>query len=161
ALKANQSTTYTKTEVDTELAKKVNQTDLEASYYTKSQTDTKLDTKQILITTSSTLTLSSLVALTNVNTPTIRTTNIEFSDVASSGATDLSIKSGAITILTMSPTVGINHFTYKDFNNYLYDISDIVGINHIIGGTGVSSVARGSHNDLQVSGGTHIIPTAP
>ncbi|MFM7980572.1 MAG: hypothetical protein ACKPKO_14765, partial [Candidatus Fonsibacter sp.] len=34
-LKANQSTTYTKTEVDTELAKKVNQTDLEASYYTQ------------------------------------------------------------------------------------------------------------------------------
>ncbi|MFM7984868.1 MAG: hypothetical protein ACKPKO_36665, partial [Candidatus Fonsibacter sp.] len=73
------------------------------------------------------LTLSSLVALTNVNTPTIRTTNIEFSDVASSGATDLSTKSGASTIMTMSPTVGIKHFTYTDFNNkYLYNISDIV-----------------------------------
>ncbi|MFM7978165.1 MAG: hypothetical protein ACKPKO_02520 [Candidatus Fonsibacter sp.] len=51
ALKANQSTTYTKTEVDTELAKQVNQTDLEASYYTKSQTYTKLESKQNLITT--------------------------------------------------------------------------------------------------------------
>ncbi|MFM7989447.1 MAG: hypothetical protein ACKPKO_60045, partial [Candidatus Fonsibacter sp.] len=46
ALKANQSTTYTKREVDTELAKQVNQTDWEASYYTKSQSDTKLDTKE-------------------------------------------------------------------------------------------------------------------
>ncbi|MFM7988761.1 MAG: hypothetical protein ACKPKO_56550, partial [Candidatus Fonsibacter sp.] len=100
-----------------------NQTDLEANYYTKSQTYTKLDTKQNLITTSSTLTLSSLVALTNVNTPTIRTTNIEFSDAASSGATALSIKSGASTIVTMSPTAGIKHFTSTDFNNkYVYNI---------------------------------------
>ena len=103
ALKANQSTTYTKTEVDTELAKKVNQTDLEANYYTKSQTDTKLDAKQNLITTSSTLTLSTLIAQTNVNTPTIRTTNIEFSDVANSGATLLSIKSGTTTFMSMAP----------------------------------------------------------
>ncbi|MFM7977965.1 MAG: hypothetical protein ACKPKO_01505, partial [Candidatus Fonsibacter sp.] len=117
-----------KTEVDTELAKKVNQTDLEANYYTKSQTYTKLDTKQNLITTSSTLTLSSIVALTNVNTPTIITTNIEFSDVASSGSTALSIKSGASTIMTMSPTAGIKHFTYTDFNNnYVYNIKEING----------------------------------
>ena len=68
ALKANKATTYTKTDVDTELAKKVNQTDLDASYYTKSHTNTKLDTKQNLITTLSTLTLSILVAQTNVHT---------------------------------------------------------------------------------------------
>ncbi|MFM7987849.1 MAG: hypothetical protein ACKPKO_51910 [Candidatus Fonsibacter sp.] len=37
-----------------------------------------MDAKQKLITTSSTLTLSTRVALTNMNTPTIRTTNIEF-----------------------------------------------------------------------------------
>ncbi|MFM7987119.1 MAG: hypothetical protein ACKPKO_48190 [Candidatus Fonsibacter sp.] len=104
--------TYTKTEVDTELAKKANQTDLEASYHTKSQTDTKLDTKQNLITTSSTLTLSSLVTQANVITTALRTTNIEFSDVASSGATALSIKSGASTIMTMSPTVGIKNILH-------------------------------------------------
>ncbi|MFM7978131.1 MAG: hypothetical protein ACKPKO_02350 [Candidatus Fonsibacter sp.] len=67
---------------------------MEASYYTKSQTATQLATTQNLITTSSTLTLSTLVAQTNVNTPTIRTTNTEFSDVANSGATLLSIKTG-------------------------------------------------------------------
>ncbi|MFM7983546.1 MAG: hypothetical protein ACKPKO_29890, partial [Candidatus Fonsibacter sp.] len=156
ALKANQSTTYTKTEVDTALAKKVNQTDLEASYYTKSQTYTKLDTKQNLITTSTTLTLSALVAQTNVNTPTIRTTNIEFSDVASSGATALSIKYGASTIMTMSPTVGIKHFTYTYFNNnYVYNIKEINGIDNILG-SGIFSAARGSYNYLQVSGGTYI-----
>ena len=42
--------------------------------------------------------------------------------------------------MTMSPTSGIKHFTYTDFNNnYLYNINDIVGINNIIGGTGVFS----------------------
>ncbi|MFM7985337.1 MAG: hypothetical protein ACKPKO_39075 [Candidatus Fonsibacter sp.] len=50
---------------------------MEASYYTKSQRYTKLDTKHNLITASSTLTLSTLVARTNVHTPTIITTNIE------------------------------------------------------------------------------------
>ncbi|MFM7978901.1 MAG: hypothetical protein ACKPKO_06255, partial [Candidatus Fonsibacter sp.] len=147
-----QSTTYTKTEVDTELAKKVNQTDLEAIYYTKSRTYTKLDTKQNLKTTSSTLTLSTLVAQTNVNTPTRITTNIDFSDVASSGATALSIKSGASTIMTMSPTVGIKHVTYTDFNNnYVYNIKEINGIDNILG-SGIFSAARGSYNYLQVSG---------
>ena len=37
ALKAKQSTTYTNTEVEIELANKVNETNLVASYYTKSQ----------------------------------------------------------------------------------------------------------------------------
>ncbi|MFM7981321.1 MAG: hypothetical protein ACKPKO_18595 [Candidatus Fonsibacter sp.] len=82
-----------------------------------------MDTKQNLITTSSTLTLSNIVAQTNVNTPTIRATNIEFSDVANSGATLLSIKSGTTTFMSMAPTVGINNFTYSDFNNnYVYNI---------------------------------------
>ncbi|MFM7982296.1 MAG: hypothetical protein ACKPKO_23550, partial [Candidatus Fonsibacter sp.] len=161
AQKANQSTTYTKTEVDTELAKKVNQTDWEANCYTKSQTDTKLDAKQNLITTSSTLALSTLVAQTNVITLVSRTTNIEFSDVASSGATALSIKSRASTIMTMSPTVGIKHFTYTDFyNNYVYNIKEINGIYNILG-SGIFSAARGSYNYFQVSGGTYIRPTAP
>ncbi|MFM7977735.1 MAG: hypothetical protein ACKPKO_00325, partial [Candidatus Fonsibacter sp.] len=54
------------------------------------------------------------------------------------------------------------HFTYTDFNNnYLYSISDIVGIYKIIGGTGVFSAARGSYNYLQVSSGTYIRPTTP
>ncbi|MFM7985095.1 MAG: hypothetical protein ACKPKO_37835, partial [Candidatus Fonsibacter sp.] len=69
-----------------------------------------------------------------MNTPTIRTTTIEFSDVASSGATALSIKSGASTIMTMSPTVGIKHITYTDFNNnYVYNIKEINGIDNILG----------------------------
>ena len=53
-----------------------------------------LDAKQDMITTSSTIALSTIVAQTNVNTLTIRTTNIEFSDVANSGATLLPMKSG-------------------------------------------------------------------
>ncbi|MFM7978649.1 MAG: hypothetical protein ACKPKO_04985, partial [Candidatus Fonsibacter sp.] len=72
-----------------------------------------MDTKQNLITTSSTLTLPTLVAQTNVNTPTIRTTNIEFSDVVNVGATLLSIKCGTTTFMSKAPTVGIKHFTYS------------------------------------------------
>ncbi|MFM7990249.1 MAG: hypothetical protein ACKPKO_64130, partial [Candidatus Fonsibacter sp.] len=70
--------------------------------------------------------------------------------------------SGTTTFMSMAPTVGIKHFTYTVFNNnYVYNISDIVGINNSIGGTGVFSAARGSYNYLQVYGGTYIIPTAP
>ncbi|MFM7989984.1 MAG: hypothetical protein ACKPKO_62785, partial [Candidatus Fonsibacter sp.] len=47
----------------------------------------------------------------------VRATDIEFSDVASSGATLLSIKSGTTTFMSMALTVGIKHFTYSDFNN--------------------------------------------
>ncbi|MFM7985501.1 MAG: hypothetical protein ACKPKO_39920, partial [Candidatus Fonsibacter sp.] len=120
-----------------------------------------MDAKQNLITTSSPLTLSTLVAQTNANTPTIRTTNIEFSDVASSGATLLSIKSGMTTFMSMAPTAGIKHFTYSDFNNnYVYNVKEISGIDNILG-FGVFSAARGSYNYLQVSGGTYIRPTAP
>ncbi|MFM7979494.1 MAG: hypothetical protein ACKPKO_09285, partial [Candidatus Fonsibacter sp.] len=123
--------------------------------------DTKLDAKQNLITTSSTLTLSTLVAQTNVNTPTIRTTNIEFSDVASSGATLLSIKSGTTTFMTMAPTVGIKHVTYSDFNNnYVYNINEIVGINNIMG-SGIFVATRGSFTYLQASGSSYLRPTAP
>ncbi|MFM7983081.1 MAG: hypothetical protein ACKPKO_27540, partial [Candidatus Fonsibacter sp.] len=43
----------------------------------------------------------------------------------------------------------------------MYNISDIVGVNNIIGGTGVFSAARGSYNYLQVSGGAYIRPAAP
>ncbi|MFM7984838.1 MAG: hypothetical protein ACKPKO_36515, partial [Candidatus Fonsibacter sp.] len=87
-----------------------------------------MDNEQNLITTSSTLTLSTLVAHTNVNTPTIRTTNIEFSDVANSGATLLSIKSGTTTFMSMAPSVGIKHFTYTDFNKKcVYNIKEING----------------------------------
>ena len=77
----------------------------------------------------------------------LRTTNIECSDVANSGATFLSIKSGAVTIMTMSFTFGITNFTYSDFNNndiYIYNIHDITGVNNILGGSGVFSSARGS-----------------
>ncbi|MFM7987494.1 MAG: hypothetical protein ACKPKO_50095, partial [Candidatus Fonsibacter sp.] len=64
-----------------------------------------------------------------VITPVVRTTYIEFSDVANSGATLLSIKSGTTTLLSMAPTVGIKHFTYSDFNsNYVYNIKEINGI---------------------------------
>ena len=122
-----------------------------ANCYTKTQTysnteiDTQVDAKHNLITPSTNLTWRSLTAQTHVITHFLRTTNIEFSDVANSGATALSLKSGASTIMTMSPTAGIKHFTYTDFNNnYLYNISDIVVINNIRGGTGVFSAARGS-----------------
>ena len=85
-----------------------------------------LDAKQDMITTSSTIALSTIVAQTNVNTLTIRTTNIEFSDVANSGATLLPIKSGkTTTFMSKAPTVGVKYFTYSDFNNnYVDNIKD-------------------------------------
>ncbi|MFM7990264.1 MAG: hypothetical protein ACKPKO_64210, partial [Candidatus Fonsibacter sp.] len=96
-----------------------------------------------------------------MNTPTIRTTNIEFSDVACSGATDLSIKSGASTIMTMSPTAGIQHFTYTDFNNnYVYTIKEINGIENILV-FGIVAAPRGSFTYLQASGSSYLRPTAP
>ena len=85
--------------------------------------------KQPTITSSTNLTMGSLTAQTNVSTPVVRTTYIQFSDVANSGATLLAIKSGMTTLLEMSPTVGIKHFTYSDFNNkYVNNIKEINGI---------------------------------
>ncbi|MFM7990480.1 MAG: hypothetical protein ACKPKO_65295, partial [Candidatus Fonsibacter sp.] len=73
---------------------------------------------------------------------------IELSD----GATDLSIKSGASTIMTMSPTAGIKHFTNSDFNNnYVYNIKEINGIYNILG-SGIFAAPRGSFTYLQASG---------
>ena len=65
--KASQSTTYTITPVE---------------YF--------LTHMQLTITPSTKLTLASLTAQTHVITPALRTTNIEFSDVANYGATALS-----------------------------------------------------------------------
>ncbi|MFM7985082.1 MAG: hypothetical protein ACKPKO_37770, partial [Candidatus Fonsibacter sp.] len=80
--------------------------------------------------------------------------------MASSGATLVSIKSGTTTFMSMAPTVGIKHFTYSDFNKYVYNTKEIHGIDNILG-SGAFSAARGSYNYLQVSGGTYIRPTAP
>ncbi|MFM7982468.1 MAG: hypothetical protein ACKPKO_24415 [Candidatus Fonsibacter sp.] len=63
--------------------------------------------------------------------------------------------------MTMSPTAGIKHFTYTDFNNkYVYNIKEIHGIDYILG-SGVFSAAKGSYIYLQVSGRTYIRPTEP
>jgi hypothetical protein len=60
----------------------------------------------------------------------------------------------------MSPSTGIKHYTYTDFNNnHIYNVNDITGINNIIGGSGIFSSARGSYNYLQASGGTYLRPT--
>ena len=38
----------------------------------------------------------------------------------------------------MSPSTGIKHYTYTNFNNNdIYNVRNIEGINSIIGGTGV------------------------
>ena len=49
-----------------------------------------------------------LSALTYVYTPTIRATNIEFWDVATTGDTDLIIKSGLFNFMSCNTTNGIN-----------------------------------------------------
>ncbi|MFM7982415.1 MAG: hypothetical protein ACKPKO_24150, partial [Candidatus Fonsibacter sp.] len=160
-LKANQSTTYTKTEVatalvlksdktyvDTQLALKANQ----SSTYTITQVYNIRAQKQPTITLSTNLTMGSVTAQTNYIIPVVRTTYIELSDVANVGATLLSIKSGTTTLLAMTPTVGIKHFTYSDFhNNYVYNIKEINGIEHIIG-SGIFAAPRGSFTYLQSFG---------
>ena len=51
---------------------------------------------------------SHLSALTYVYTPTLRATNIEFWDVANTGATDLIIKSGFTNFIGFNTINGIN-----------------------------------------------------
>ncbi|MFM7987754.1 MAG: hypothetical protein ACKPKO_51425, partial [Candidatus Fonsibacter sp.] len=96
-----------------------------------------------------------------MNTPTLRTTNIEFSDVATSGATILPIKYGTTTFMSMAPTVVIRHFTYSDFNNnYAYNIKEINGIDNILG-SGIFAATRGSFTYLQVFGSSYLRPITP
>ena len=138
ALKVNQSTTSTKTSVDTELATDAITFDMilaltckasQSTTYTITPVEYFLTHMQLTITPSTKLTLASLTAQTHVITPALRTTNIEFSDVANYGATALSIKVAASTIMTMSPTAGISRITYTDFDtSYVYNISGIIGI---------------------------------
>ena len=49
-----------------------------------------------------------LLSLTYVYTPTLRATNIELSDVSTSGAIDLIMKSGSTNFMAFSVTNGIN-----------------------------------------------------
>ena len=51
---------------------------------------------------------SQLSALTYVYTPTLRATNIEFWDVANTGATDLKTKSGFANFMSCNTINGIN-----------------------------------------------------
>jgi hypothetical protein len=44
----------------------------------------------------------------------LRSTNIEFLD------TSLTIKTGSTFFTSMSPSTGIKHYTYTDFNNNLF-----------------------------------------
>ncbi|MFM7987746.1 MAG: hypothetical protein ACKPKO_51385, partial [Candidatus Fonsibacter sp.] len=61
------------------------------------QVDYILAQKQPTITSSTNITIGCLTALTNVITQVVRTTDIEFSDVAYSGDMLLSIKFGTTT----------------------------------------------------------------
>ncbi|MFM7988445.1 MAG: hypothetical protein ACKPKO_54945, partial [Candidatus Fonsibacter sp.] len=168
--KASQSTIYTKADVDTALSLKPDRTYVDAQLalnanqsttYTITQVNNILARKQPTITSSTNLTMGSITAQTNVVTPVVRTTDIDFSDVANSGATLLSIKSGTTTLLSMAQTVGIKHFTYSDFNNnYVYNIKEINGIDHILG-SGIFAATRGSFMYLQASGSSYMRPTTP
>ena len=123
--------------------------------YNQKEVDDKLATKQNLINASTDLVVSSLTAQTYVSTPTLRATNIEFLD------TSLTIKTGSTYFTSMSPSTSIRHYTYTNFNNNdIYNVRNIEGINNILG-SGIFSAARGSYNNVQVSGGTYIRPTAP
>ena len=70
---------------------------------------------------------SQLSTLTYVYTPTIRATNIEFWDVANTGATDLIIKSGFTNFMSFHTINGIN--IYKPIIMNSNSLSGITSIN--------------------------------
>ena len=75
-------------------------------------------------------------ALTYVYTPTLRAPNIEFWDVANTGATDLIIKSGLTNFMAFETINGIN--MYKPLlmnNNSLSGITTITASSDIAAGT--------------------------
>jgi len=115
------------------------------------------------ISQTTNLNVASLTTATQIATPTIKTTNIEFFDVAESGATDLTITSNSIDLLRFSPSICIKFFRYANFNNNdIYNLRDITSVRNILGeGDCLFSAARGSYNYLQVSGGTSLRPTIP
>ncbi|MFM7985070.1 MAG: hypothetical protein ACKPKO_37695, partial [Candidatus Fonsibacter sp.] len=121
--------------------------------YTITQLDNLLAQRQPTITSST--------AQTHVITPVVRTTKIDFSDVANSWATILSVIFGTTTLLSMAPTVGIKHFTYSDFNNnYVYNVNAISGIKSVMG-FGICAATRGSRAYLQASGSSYMRPITP
>ena len=67
-----------------------------------------------------------LSAITFAYTPTLRSTNIEFSDVATSGATGFIIKSGSLTFMAFNVSDGIH--VYKPF---LMSINALSGISSV------------------------------
>ena len=152
--------TYNQKEIDDKLDLKLNAS-LISNYYLKTETynqkevDDKLATKQNLINASTDLVVSSLTAQTHVSTPTLRATNIEFLD------TSLTIKTGSTYFTSMSPSTGIKHYTYTDFNNnHIINIRDITGVNNILG-SGIFAATRGSFVYMSASGTTYLRPTAP
>ena len=115
------------------------------------------------ISQTTNLNVASLTTATQIATPTIKTTNIDFLDVAGSGATDLTSRSNSIDLLWFSPSIGLKIFRYANFNNNaIYNLRDILSVRNIWGdGDCIFSAARGAYNYLQVSGGTYLRPTIP
>ena len=77
-----------------------------------------------------------LSALTHVYTPTIRATNIEFWDVANTGATYLIIKSGLTNFIAFNTINGINVYKPVLMNNiFLSGLSSITATGDIAAGS--------------------------
>ena len=87
-----------------------------------------------------------LSALSFVYTPTLRTTNVEFWDVATTGYTDLTIKSGLTDFMTFNITNDINVYKPIIMNcNSLSGITSITASGDITGN-------KGSFNTLAITG---------
>ena len=79
------------------------------------------------------------------------------SDVASSGAIDVIIKSGTTSLMSLSPSTCIKIFSYTDFSNTaITNIDDLTFVANIPLFTGIIHGPRGSFMYMQVSGGTYL-----
>ena len=77
---------------------------------------------------------SHLSTLTSVYTPTLRATNIEFSNVANTGATDLIMKSGFTNFMPLNAVNGINVYNLiLMHNNSLSGITSITASGELTG----------------------------
>ena len=96
-----------------------------------------------------------LSALTYVYTPTIRATNIEFWDVATTGDTDFKIKSGATNVMSFNTSNGINVYNPIIMNSN--SLSGIIGIT----ASGDITGNKGSVDTLVITGTSTWKPLTP
>ena len=84
------------------------------------------------------------------------------SDVASSGATDLMIKSGTTSLMSLSLSTGIKYYTYTAFSNTaITNIGYTTFVAKVLRCTGIIQESRRSFMYMQVSGITYLRTQTP